>query len=182
MARLSPVQREQLQADDQRFYDAIVKTRGNISGPFTVLLNSPDLAARVADVGAYVRFESMLPLAVRTLAAIIAARALDCRFEWAAWAPQAQRAGVRDEIIDAVRERRPLPPLNEEEQLVVDFCQQLCYGNHHVNETTYKDTVAHFGVRGAVELAGTVGYFFMIGVPLNAFEVDPNPEGQQLPI
>lgn len=182
MARLAPVKKEQLPAEEHRFYDAITKTRGDISGPFTVLLNSADLAARVADVGAYIRFESILPVAVRTFAAIIASRALDCVFEWAAWAPQAQRAGVRDEIIDAVRERRALPPLSPEEQIVADFCQQLCSGNHHVNDATYKAATDHFGVKGTVELAATVGYFFMIAMPLNAFEVDPNPQAQQLPI
>ena len=42
--------------------------------------------------------------------------------------------------------------------------------------------VARFGVQGAVELVATIGYFAMIAMPLNAFEVDPNPEAPKLPI
>ena len=175
MARLPTIQREQLAPEQQPFYDAIAQSRGTISGPFTVLLNSPDLAARVAGVGAYIRFEAMLPLKVRTLAAIFTARELDCQYEWAAWVPQAQAAGVRDEIIAAVRDRRPPRDTTEEESQVLDFCHQALRGNHHVSEATYQAVVARFGVQGAVELAATIGYFAMIAMPLNAFEVDPNP-------
>lgn len=182
MARLYRLEREQLPENEQPFFDAIGKTRGDISGPFTALIHSADLASRVADVGAYVRFESILPVAVRTFAAIITSRWLDCRYEWGAWSGQARSAGVSDAIIDAVRDRKPLPSLTEEEHIIADFCQQLCSGNHHISDATYKATVDHFGVKGTVELAATVGYFAMIAMPLNAFEVDPNPEGQALQI
>ena len=36
-------------------------TRGSIRGPYGVLLHSPKLAARVADTGAFVRYEFDIP-------------------------------------------------------------------------------------------------------------------------
>src|SRR5438477_13097714 len=102
MARLTAPQREDLPSDQQAVYDAIVKSRGQVAGPFTVLMHSPEVAGRIAEVGAYVRFESMLPVAVRCLAAILTARQLDCKYVWAAWSVQAKNAGIGDDIIVAV--------------------------------------------------------------------------------
>src|SRR5262245_47995253 len=118
MARLSPPRREELSSEQQVAYDAITASRGHVSGPFTVLLHSPSLAGRAADVVAYVRFESPLPVAVRCLAAILTARDRDCRYVWSAWVPQAQRAGISDEIIAAVQNRQSPTGLTEEQALV----------------------------------------------------------------
>lgn len=182
MARLSPPEREALSSEQQAAYDGIVKSRGHVSGPFTVLMHSPTLAGRVAEVGAYVRFESPLPIAVRCLAAILTARARDCRYVWGAWAPQAQRAGISDEIINAVRDRQTPPGLSDEQALVVAAGQQLLDGNHQLSDATYQALLAHFGTQHAVELVATFGYFSLLALPLNAFQVDPSPSGPELPI
>jgi 4-carboxymuconolactone decarboxylase len=182
VARLSAPRREELPNEQQAIYDAIVRSRGQISGPFTVLLHSPVVAGRVAEVGAYIRFESMLPVAVRCLAGLLTARELDCRYVWAAWVPQAQQAGIGDEIIAAIQDRRTPPGLTDEQALVVAAGQRLLRGNHQISEATYQALLAHFGTQGTVELAATFGYFAMLAMPLNAFQVDPPPDRPVLPI
>jgi 4-carboxymuconolactone decarboxylase len=179
---LSAPRREDLPSEQQAVYDAIVRSRGQISGPFTVLLHSPVVAGRVADVGAYIRFESTLPVAVRCLAALLAARALDCRYVWAAWVPQAQRAGIGDPIIAAIRDRQSPTGLTDEQALVVDAGQQLLRGNHQLSDATYRALLAQFGTQGTVDLIATFGYFAMLSMPLNAFQVAPSTGGPVLPI
>ncbi len=56
MARLPDMTRDHLKPEDQQFYDAIADSRGSVRGPYGVLLHSPDLAARVAHTGTYVRY------------------------------------------------------------------------------------------------------------------------------
>jgi hypothetical protein len=41
MARLPDITRDQLQPEDQQFYDAIAASRGSVRGPYGVLLHSP---------------------------------------------------------------------------------------------------------------------------------------------
>ena len=65
MARLPAVTRDQLAVEDQEYFDSIVGTRGSIRGPYGVLLHSPKLAARVADTGAFVRYEFSIPEALK---------------------------------------------------------------------------------------------------------------------
>jgi 4-carboxymuconolactone decarboxylase len=152
--------------------------RHPISGPFIVLMNSsPDLATRFAHLGHYFHArgqadESILPIRVRTFMAAIGARTLNAAYEWSAWITWAIDAGVPQETVDAIRERRPLNALSAEDALVLDFCSQLVSGNHRVSDAVFDKARAHFGVQQLVELVGTLGYFAMIAYPLNAFEME----------
>jgi len=181
--RLSIVTREALPEDDRRFHDAVAAIRRrSITGPFITLLNSsPDLAARFAHLGHYYHArgqadESILPGKVRTFVALIGARALDGPYEWAAWVGWALDAGVSQDTVDAIRERRAPSDLTREDALVLDFCSQLLGGTHRVSDATYKTALEHFGAQGVVELTGTLGYFAMIAFPLNAFEIEMSAE------
>lgn len=178
MNRLSAVPRDTLPEDQRRFYDAVQAIRRRpVSGPFIVLMNSaPDLAARFAHLGHYFHSrgqadESVLSMRVRGFASLIGSRALDAPYEWAAWVNWALEAGVPQDTVDAIREGRPPQNLTTEEALVADFCGQLVSGNHRVNAATYSAALEHFGEQGLVELVVTLGYFTMIALPLNAFEI-----------
>ena len=160
-------------AERQHFFDRIVRTRGRVTGPFQVLLNSPHVADRVANVGEFLLYDTLLPPAVKTLTWLIAAREYDCEYEWAASVRHARKAGIQEALIDAIRDRKPLVVLTKEQELLVEFCHQLLRGNHHVSETTYSAAVEHFGVAATVQIAATIGYFVMLAFVLNAFEVDP---------
>ena len=86
MPRISPVTRDQLSEEDQQYHDAIVGTRGSVRGPFGVLLNSPKLAARVADTGAFVRFEFEQPESLKETLIIATAREMKQQYEFSAHA------------------------------------------------------------------------------------------------
>jgi 4-carboxymuconolactone decarboxylase len=104
MARLPYItDKEQLAHQDHAAFDSIVASRGAVQGPFTMFLHSPDLAQRVAHVGAYVRFEGSLDMRVRVLAAMTVAREFDALYVWGAQTGGARRLGVPDTTIAAIR-------------------------------------------------------------------------------
>ena len=145
MARIPTItSKAALPAAHHDVWDAIARSRGHVQGPFTVLLHSPELTRRIAEVGAYVRFESPLPPAARELAVIAAARAMDCRFEWGAHEPEAVKAGVRREAIAAVRDRRAPDGLTDEEALVVAYVTQLLE-RRRVDDATFAAMREHLG-------------------------------------
>jgi 4-carboxymuconolactone decarboxylase len=168
---------EDLPAEGQHFFDRIVRTRGRVAEPFQVLLNSPEVADRLASVGDFLLYDTVLSPAVKTLTWLIAAREYDCDYAWAASVPHAQKAGVPNELINAIWNRRPLANVTKEQQLLIDLCHQLLRGNHHVSEPEYCAAVEHFGTAATVQIAATIGYFVMMAFVLNAFEVAPQPAG-----
>ena len=109
-------------------YDAIASSRGHVSGPFSVLLNSPEVAGRAAHLGSYLRFESCLDPAIRELTVLTAAREHDCHYEWSVHVALARKAGVRDAAIAVVAQRLPLDELTEDERLVIGYGRELLRG------------------------------------------------------
>src|ERR1700748_1004716 len=105
MARLSYItSKDQVPAKDHAAYDGIVASRGSVHGPFTMFLHSPEIAGRVAHLGAYVRFEGSLDMRVRVLAAMVVAREFEAEYVWGAQTGGARRQNVPEATITAIRE------------------------------------------------------------------------------
>ena len=62
MARVPYLDREDLAPEGRHVYDEIAGSRGSVALNFKALLNSPEATSRLAALGAYVRFETPLPL------------------------------------------------------------------------------------------------------------------------
>src|ERR1700756_2874190 len=113
MARLSYItSKDQVPAKDHSVFDSIVASRGAVQGPFTMFLHSPDIAGRVAHLGAYVRFEGSLDMRVRVLAAMVVAREYEAMYIWGAQTGGARRLGGPESTIDAIpnKHSRGIPP------------------------------------------------------------------------
>src|SRR4030081_903358 len=125
MARLPSItDKKQVAPKDHAIVDGIVQSRGALQGPFTMFLHCPELAGRLAHLGAFVRFEGSLDMRVRVLAAMTVARELDAVYVWGAQTGGARRLGGPEATITAIRENhsRGLPPEDAE---IVDFTRQL---------------------------------------------------------
>src|SRR4029079_910857 len=106
MARLKRITgKSDVPAEHHAIVDAVVKSRGAVQGPFTMLLHCPPLAERVMELGAYVRFAGKLDHRVRVLAAMTAAREFDAVYVWGAQTGQARRQNVPEATITAIREK-----------------------------------------------------------------------------
>ena len=171
MARIATVEkRTDLPPEYHATYDAIAATRGIVRGPFLALFHSPEIAARTAHLGAYIRFQSALDPKVVELTAPAAARELECKHEWGAHIEHAQRAGIPLETIRAVHQRRGPEDYSSEDAQIISFVQELLR-THRVSEPTFQALYARLGERGLVELTATVGYYAMLACTLNALDV-----------
>ena len=171
MARIPQItRREDVPPDQRGVYDEIAESRGRVGGPFSVLLNSPEVARRVAHLGSYLRFESGLSPAVRELAIMATAHENDCAFEWAGHKRLASEAGVREQAIEVIASGAAPEGLSEDEALVVGYAREL-FREHRVSDATFQAARTRFGDRGVTELTTTMGYYAMMACTLNAFEV-----------
>jgi 4-carboxymuconolactone decarboxylase len=166
--------------DAQRrvFNDCKAGPRGAVPPPVHVWLRSPSLADNAHKLGAHVRFGTQFTPRQTEIAILMTARYWTAQFEWAAHVRLALQAGLPQEVIDAIAERRTPSFSDPDEQLVYDFCRDY-YDDHRVDDATYQRVVARFGDRGIVDLAGLIGYYSFVSVTLNVFEV-PTPPGAKL--
>jgi 4-carboxymuconolactone decarboxylase len=174
MARLTPItSKDQVPTKDHAIVDAIVGSRGALQGPFTMFLHCPELAGRLAHLGAFIRFEGALDPRVRVLAALTVARELEALYVWGAQTGGARKLGVPESTIAAIREGHSRGVPHEDAQ-IVDFTRQLLRA-HRVDEAVVKPLRARFGDEQFIQLTGTIGYYSMLAMTVNACELEPAP-------
>jgi 4-carboxymuconolactone decarboxylase len=175
MARVPNVTREQLSPQHHEFYDSIASSRGSVRGPYGVLLQSPDLAARVAHTGAFVRFDLDLPEALKETVIITTAREIKNQYEFAAHSRLARQQGVPEETIKAIANGTAPQGLPEDAALLVQYTKELLQ-NHKVSDDTFNTVKGKYGIPKTVEITALIGHYLLVGQILAAFEVDL-PEG-----
>jgi 4-carboxymuconolactone decarboxylase len=172
MARLRGLERADLAPEHRHVYDDIAASRGGVPPNYTVLLNSPVAASRLAALGAYVRFETPLPARTRALAILTAAREAEGDYVWTANQTQARSAGLTEDTIHAIRERRAPDSLAPEDALIVRFALELLT-QHRISEVTFRAVQQQLGDAGVVDLLILIGYYSSLAHTMAALEFQP---------
>jgi 4-carboxymuconolactone decarboxylase len=153
-ARLPTPSPEDMSPAQRRVVGAILAgPRGSLDGPFRAWLHSPELADRLQHVGAYVRFDTVLPRRLSEFAILITARHWTAQLEWYLHHPIALEAGLDPAIAEAVAEDREPAGLRPDERAIYDFATQL-HRTGQVGDAAYQAAQALFGDQGVVDLIG----------------------------
>ncbi len=185
MARIPPVTREHVPTHEQAAYDAFIQSRGgrpNI-GPYSLIAHMPEMAQRLEALRTYIRGEASLPQKLQELVMITVAREMGCAFIWYAHAAAAREAGVRDDIVDCIREQQELTNLEPEEQTVVQFARELLQ-HRKVSQGTFDAASAQFGQRGTMTLTNLVACYAVLAYNMNTYELEApeHPTEKPLPL
>jgi len=173
MPRTPIVTRDLVPESLRAAFDAETASSGGVvaSGPGSVMINSPEMRRRANQLVNYLRDESTLPKKIQELAMLVTARAMDCQFIWNAHAARGRREGLSDALVDALRDRRPLPSLPADEAAVVHYGTEF-FTTHKVSQATFQAALDQFGAQGLTELTTLMGYYALLAFNANAFEID----------
>ena len=181
MPRVAPITgKSDVPAEHHAVVDGVLKTFGQVRGPFSMLLHSPRLAERVLAFGSFFRSESIVEPRDRGLAILVAAREREGAYVWAAQVAAARRAGVREEAIDLIRAKGNPAQLPAEERDIVTYAQQLVRTNR-VDQAAFDALMRTHDVQWLVELTAAACYYGFLSGIVSAFEVPPPPDGDRLP-
>src|SRR5215510_3045390 len=181
MPRIAPVTgKAEVPAEHHAVVDQVVSVFGNVRGPFSVLLRSPGLAARVLPLVGFFRDDSVVEAKLRSVAILTAVREREAAYVWAAQVGAARRNGLRDEVIDLIRSKGDPGKLPAEERDIVTYTRQLMRANR-VDQAVFDSLQTRFGTQWLVELTAAANYFALLSGVVNAFEVPAPPDGDKLP-
>ncbi|AXS39772.1 carboxymuconolactone decarboxylase family protein [Breoghania sp. L-A4] len=176
MSRIPPLDPDALSERQKQVYDAIASgPRGGVRGPLAVWLNRPDLADAAQALGRYCRYDSLLEPRLSELAILATARVWASEFEWAAHKAIALKAGVPEAAVEAIRTGGE-PIFEAEDQAVVYEFAKTLHVERRVGDDLYARAVKVLGQEAVVDLTGILGYYTLISMTINVFEVPP-PEG-----
>jgi 4-carboxymuconolactone decarboxylase len=175
MSRLPTVTRDQLLAEDQAIWDRVMSGRHSSGGPYGALIHAPALAERVSAVENYFRSTAVLPAGDRELVILVTARELQAHFPWSRHEIRGREAGLRSEVIEALRANGSLETLTPRQQLLVEIVRSLLR-EHRLPDDLFARAYAELGNRQLVETVALVGHYSLIGSVANAFALVA-PEG-----
>ncbi|MFZ5929949.1 MAG: carboxymuconolactone decarboxylase family protein [Pseudomonadota bacterium] len=195
MTRLALLAPDALNDAQRKIFDAItsgprMKTTGSnigvkldaptgLPGPFNAWMYSPVIGNLAQELGAALRFSNSLPNNLLEIAVIMIGKHWSAQFEFWAHAKLARQAGVPDAAIEAIRiGAEPVFEKPEETQIYL-FAREFIE-TKRISDKTYAATRALVGEQGLVDLVTLMGYYTMVSMTLNCFQV-PLPERQPYP-
>ena len=173
--RMPPIPADKMTEAQKKAATEFTAARGNLSGPWAVLLRSPELVNRTRPLSDYLRFNSTLPPRLSEFIILITARGWAQQYEWNAHHPLALKGGLNPDVAKAIAEGRRPTKMAEDEEIAYDFCTELD-SNHSVSDATYARALSKFGEPGIVDMVSLHGYYTMIAMVLNTART-PLPPG-----
>src|ERR1700722_7915267 len=127
MARIDDVKREKLAARQQQLYDDIMRTRprGTLSGPFSVWINTPDIAEPADGLAKYFRLPPKLDKRLIELIVLLMCREGTVQYAWSVHEPLARKEGLSEATIAAIRARKKPTLVRDDERLIYDLVTEL---------------------------------------------------------
>jgi 4-carboxymuconolactone decarboxylase len=173
MARFAPLTPDQWTPEQKKVAEAIIAgPRGAVGGPFPTWLRCPELAARLQELGEYIRFKRALPVKFVSIAILTTARHWKCQYEWDFHSKTAAKAGISQRTIDRILKNERPDDLSSDEMAVYEFCHAL-HRDRAVTDAQFAAAKAALGEAGLVELIGICGFYTMMAMALNVSEVPP---------
>jgi len=172
VSRLPRARREDLSPEHQKIWDHINAARSGGGGPYSILLHSPAMAQHFAATEDYFRTSSLLPDADREIIILAAAREVDARYAWSRHEVRAHRAGIRPEVIQALRAKASAEDFSGRERLLVEFTRTLMR-EHTLPDGLFQRMEQEFGRARFVEAVGLLGHYITIGTVIRLFDIEP---------
>lgn len=184
MPRLTRVSLDQMTDEQKALIERIGRTKamkenGQMGGPHDVWILNPELARRAMGLGDMYRFRSSMDRRYVELAILVTGAFWKAQYEWFAHEPMAREAGVPDPVIAAVKEGKEPDFEDDADRATWQLATEML-NTGRARDDCFADAVKHFGEQGVAELANLVGYYTMVSMTLNSFEV-PLPEGAEYP-
>ncbi len=173
MPRLQQLDSDNLTTKQKEVFDRITAgPRGGVRGPFVPMLLSPGVCDYIQGLGAYLRVDGVLPGKLRELAILTTARFWKADYEWNAHVPFAKKEGLDLAVIDAIAEGKTPDFTDDDEKAVHAFITGL-HRDHQVSDAAFDAIKDAFGEQATLELTALAGYYTLISMVLNTFEVAP---------
>jgi 4-carboxymuconolactone decarboxylase len=145
----------------------------DFGGPYIALLNHPELARRIEELGFFLKFEGVLPRPIYQFIVLSVAQATGAAFEWHDHVQHALAAGLPRNIVDSIgvgqTDMLPHPYALLHAILAKTMAWQP------VPDTLQARAVTQWGREGLVEIVVVSGFYQMFAAINQGFAIKPPP-------
>lgn len=141
-------------------------------GPYVPLLNDPELAKRVEQLGYYYKYEATLPRDIYQFIVLVFAKNCGVEFEWLDHIAAARAAGLSDKLIDSIHGGATTfaAPFDK-----VHACMGYALKYQSIPKPLQDEIIAAYGISGLLEIVTLCGFYGLIGMINACFDVPLPP-------
>jgi 4-carboxymuconolactone decarboxylase len=176
LARIRDIDTEEFTPRQRNLHDEFLRSRmrDTLTGPFAVLIHTPDIAEPTDRLVDYFRQSPRLGRRLVELIILLVVRDASAEYAWSVHELTALKEGLTQDTIDAIGARREPNFARQDEQLIYDIVMELL-ATKTLGAATFERAKAAFGEIGIIEAITCAGLYGMIGLVLNVFEIPPRP-------
>jgi 4-carboxymuconolactone decarboxylase len=171
---------DELDADQRAYYDqllsgprdpkGIVDEQGRLVGAFNARVLDPRVGTVIQELGAALRFGTVLTDRQREIAILTVAEAEQCSYEWNAHAQVARKVGIVDSELDELRAGKcpaSLPSIEERTWKTASLLAK----DGDLPDEDYAAAVAELGEPAVFALVSIVGYYQHTALAIRVWRV-----------
>jgi len=172
MYRVPALSREQMDAEQQKIYDATVATTGRVGkGPSVGYSYSPGLWGVHNASSAHLLDCSLTQAQVR-IVSVMTARHWNAAYPWSAQASQALAAGVDRAVIDAINAGEQ-PKFTDSADEIVHAVTRELLSTGSLRDDLFKTAESTIGYRRLADVIGVIGHFTTTAMMANFVGAEP---------
>jgi 4-carboxymuconolactone decarboxylase len=143
----------------------------HFGGPYIALLNHPELARRIEDLGFFLKFEGVLPRPAYQFIVLSVAQATGAAYEWHDHVQHALAAGLPQDIVDDIGAGRMemLPPPYALLRAILSKTMAW----QPIPDDLQARAVKEWGTEGLVEIVVVSGFYQMFAAVNQGFGIKP---------
>src|SRR5262245_56825079 len=150
----------------------------HFGGPYIALLNHPELARRIEELGFFLKFEGTLPRLIYQFIVLTIARATGADYEWHDHIAHSRAAGPPADVIDCIDSGRTAAPPHPYALVHAILTKTTAW--QVVPDDLQAQAVAQWGKQGLVEIVVLSGFYQMFAAINQGFGIGmPEAGGQK---
>lgn len=171
MARISTMNRADMNADQARVYDAAQAAKSPVGGPYTAYIRIPKVFEAAQNLRAAL---ASGPLSKREqqIVNLVVARHWSSRYPWFAQVRASLAAGIDQATIDTINARKTPNLTDAREKMCFTVASEIL-ANKGLSDATYAAAEKTMGLDSLVALVATTGSFSTTCITAKTFEIDP---------
>jgi 4-carboxymuconolactone decarboxylase len=181
MTRLRFLTEQELTEDQRGVWEGVTAGRtgpniervgphGELVGPFNAFVHAPEVGRQLSALGGHLRFKTSIERRLTEVAICTVGAHWESEFEFWAHGRMAIDHGVSADAIAALRASEVPDFGRDDERQVHAIASQLLTTNR-VDDAAYAAAAELLGEAGMVELVSIIGYYCLVSLMLNLFEV-----------
>lgn len=182
MAQL-PFDPTKLNKKNKAIYESLLAERKKhnspFGGPYSALMNHPELCQKIEALGGYLKFDGHLSRDIYQFVVLSVAQSTHTAFEWVDHLDHAIAAGVPEMVIATLQSNGIKGRFPQPYQLSADILHCTLQWKN-IPESLQNNAIQQFGLLGFIEIVVLSGFYQMFSGVNQGFNVPLNP-GRKAP-